>query len=189
MTEFLSVRDNRFPYAVIFAGFGGQGVLLIGNLLAYAAMAEGKWVSYLPLYGVEMRGGTADCTIVISDQSVGSPVVEKADAVIIMNAASLPKYEKRLKAHGLLMVNGSLIDPRAVTRQDVHLHAIPFNDIANEIGNAKLANMVALGAFVKKVSLVRMESVIESFEKVLDKRHHPLIPANVNGLRKGAAVV
>jgi 2-oxoglutarate ferredoxin oxidoreductase subunit gamma len=178
-----------FSYALIIAGFGGQGVLMIGNLLAYATMGEGRNVSYLPIYGVEMRGGTADCTVVMSSQEIGSPLVKRADAVIVMNPDSLPKYEKRVRKDGLLFINASLIKPEETSRQDVTLLPVPFNDIALETGNARLANMVALGAFTEKTRLVQMASLLNAFESVLDKRYHSLIPANIKALEQGAEFI
>jgi 2-oxoglutarate ferredoxin oxidoreductase subunit gamma len=180
---------NGFYNTLIIAGFGGQGVLVIGNLLAYAAMKEGRHVSFLPFYGVEMRGGTADCTIVISSQQIGSPVVDRAHSVIAMNQASLSKFEPRVQPQGLLLINSSLINPKEATREDVRLLPVPANDIARENGNPKLANMVALGAFVEKTKLVRMNSLFESFEKILDQRYHPLIPSNIKAIQEGAAFV
>ncbi len=180
---------HGFSYTLMIAGFGGQGVLIIGNLLAYAAMKEGRNVSYLPIYGVEMRGGTADCTVVMSSREIGSPLVERADAVIVMNPNSLPKYEKRVRKDGLLFINASLIKPEEASRQDVTLLPIPFNDIALETGNAKLANMVAIGAFTEKTRLVQMASLSNAFENVLDKRYHSLIPANMKALEKGAEFI
>jgi 2-oxoglutarate ferredoxin oxidoreductase subunit gamma len=180
---------HTFSYALIIAGFGGQGVLMIGNLLAYATMEEGRNVSYLPIYGVEMRGGTADCTVVMSSQEIGSPLVERADAVIVMNPDSLPKYEKRVRKDGLLFINASLIKPEETSRQGVTLLPVPFNDIALETGNARLANMVALGAFTEKTRLVQMASLFNAFENVLDKRYHSLIPANIKALEKGAEFI
>jgi len=182
------MKDQCYD-TVIIAGFGGQGVLVIGNLLAYAAMNEGKHVSFLPFYGVEMRGGTADCTIVISSQEIGSPVVDRAHSVIAMNQSSLVKYEQRLQGQGLLLINSSLIDPKEASRQDIRLLPVPANDLAKESGNPKLANMVALGAFIEKTNLVQMTSLFESFEKVLDQRYHPLIPSNIKAIQKGAAFV
>jgi len=178
-----------FYNTLIIAGFGGQGVLVIGNLLAYAAMKEGRHVSFLPFYGVEMRGGTADCTIVISSREIGSPVVDRAHSIIAMNQASLLKFERQLEAHGLLLINSSLIDPKEATRKDVHVLSVPANDIAKENGNPKLANMVALGAFIEKTKLVQTTSLFDSFEKILDQRYHPLIPSNIKAIQKGAAFV
>jgi 2-oxoglutarate ferredoxin oxidoreductase subunit gamma len=180
---------SDFYNTLIIAGFGGQGVLVIGNLLAYAAMKEGRHVSFLPFYGVEMRGGTADCTIVISSREIGSPVVDRAHSIIAMNQASLLKFERQLEAHGLLLINSSLIDPKEATRKDVHILSVPANDIAKENGNPKLANMVALGAFIEKTKLVQTTSLFDSFEKILDQRYHPLIPSNIKAIQKGAAFV
>ena len=183
------MNTNHFYYDVIIAGFGGQGVLVIGNLLAYAAMKESKHVTYLPVYGVEMRGGTANCTIVISSHEIGSPIVGCPHAAIVMNLPSLIKYEPQILPKGLLMINTSLIDLKESYRKDVEVLPIPFNEIAIENGNPKLANMVALGALVEKTHLVRISSLIESFEKVLDERYHSLIPANIKAIEKGAQYV
>ncbi|MCX8117666.1 MAG: 2-oxoacid:acceptor oxidoreductase family protein [Desulfobacterota bacterium] len=178
-----------FYYDVIVAGFGGQGVLAIGNLIAYAAMREGRHVTYLPTYGVEMRGGTANCTVVISSREIGSPIVQRPHAVISMNLPSLLKYGLRVLPNGLLMVNSSLVDLKEVTRTDVDLLAVPVNDIANQNGFTKMANMIALGAFLAKTGLVKMSSVFESLEKVFDERYHSLIPANIKAIQIGAEYV
>jgi len=181
--------NDWYYHDVIMSGFGGQGVLVIGNLLAYAAMKEGKQVTYLPTYGVEMRGGTASCTIVISSKGIGSPIVERPHSAIVMNLPSLVKYEPRLLPKGLLMFNSSLIDSRETTRQDIELLPVPVNEIAIGNGSPKLANMIALGAFNEKLKLVQMISLYESFEKVLDERYHPLIPSNIKAIQIGAEYV
>jgi 2-oxoglutarate ferredoxin oxidoreductase subunit gamma len=183
------MNNNRFYYDVIVAGFGGQGVLAIGNLLAYAAMKEGRQVTFLPTYGVEMRGGTANCTVVISSREIGSPIVQRPHAAISMNLPSLLKYGPRVLPKGLLMVNSSLIDLKEVSRNDVELLAIPVNDIAIQNGNPKLANMIALGAFAEKTKWVGMPSLFESLEKVFDERHHGLIPSNIKAIQIGAEYV
>ena len=183
------MNNNRFYYDVIIAGFGGQGVLAIGNLLAYAAMKEGRHVTFLPTYGVEMRGGTANCTVVISSREIGSPIVQRPHAAISMNLPSLLKYGPRVLPKGLLMVNSSLIDLKEVSRNDVELLAIPVNDIAIQTGNPKLANMIALGAFAEKTKWVGMPSLFESLEKVFDERHHGLIPSNIKAIQIGAEYV
>lgn len=180
------MADDRFYYDVIISGFGGQGIMIIGNLLAYAAMKEGRYVTYLPIYGVEMRGGTANCTVVISSKEIGSPVVERPHAAIVMNLPSLIKYEPRVLPKGLLLINSSLIDLKETSRKDIEILPIPVNDIAIDNGNPKLANMVALGAFIEKTKLVRMASLLESFEKVLDERYHHLIPSNIKAIEVGA---
>ena len=183
------MSNDRFYYDVIVAGFGGQGVLAIGNLLAYAAMKEGRHVTFLPTYGVEMRGGTANCTVVISSRGIGSPIVQRPHAAISMNLPSLLKYGPRVLPKGLLMVNSSLIDLKEVSRNDVELLAIPVNDIAIQNGNPKLANMIALGAFTEKTKWIGMPSLFESLEKVFDERHHGLIPSNIKAIQIGAEYV
>jgi 2-oxoglutarate ferredoxin oxidoreductase subunit gamma len=180
---------KHFYYNIIVAGFGGQGVMVIGNLLAYAAMLEGKHVTYLPVYGVEMRGGTANCTVVISSQQIGSPVVGRPKAAIVMNLPSLTKYESLILPNGLLFLNSSLIEPKETFRKDIEIFSIPVNEIAIDHGIPKLANMVALGAFNEKAKLVQMSSLFESLEKVLDERYHDLIPSNVEAIQLGAEFV
>ena len=183
------MSDERFYHDVIIAGFGGQGVMVIGNLLAYAAMNEGRHVTYLPTYGVEMRGGTANCTVVISSREIGSPVVGKPFSCIVMNLPSLVKYENLIVPGGLLLINSSLIDPGETSRKDIEILPIPANEIAISNGNPRLANMVALGAFAEKMPVVRMASLSASFEKILDERYHHLIPANIKAMEIGAEFV
>ena len=183
------MSNDRFYYDVIIAGFGGQGIMMIGNLLANAAMKEGYHVTYLPVYGVEMRGGTANCTVVISSHQIGSPVVGRPHASIVMNLPSLMKYEPLVLPKGLLIINSSLIESREASRKDIEILPVPVNEIAIENGNPKLANMVALGAFVEKTKLLRMSSLFESFEKVLDERYYPLIPSNIKAIQIGAEFV
>lgn len=173
---------------IIMAGFGGQGVLLMGQLIAYAGMIEEKNVSWLPSYGPEMRGGTANCCVIVSDEPVGSPVVTEADAVIVMNKPSLDKYEKDLKPGGSLFINSSLIDKKA-TRTDIDVHYIPVNDIAAELGNARVANIVMLGAYVASSSAVSKKSVIDAVEYVLGKSKSHLIPVNEKAFDEGAKKV
>jgi 2-oxoglutarate ferredoxin oxidoreductase subunit gamma len=143
---------------VIIAGFGGQGVLLIGKMLAYAGMADGKEVSWLPSYGPEMRGGTCNCTVVISDKPVGSPVVERPRSAIAMNIQSLEKFEPMIKPGGLLVINSSLIN-RGSSRADLLVILVPANEIANELGNPRGANMVALGAYLGATRAVSLDAV------------------------------
>jgi len=181
--------SKPFYYDLVISGFGGQGVLVIGNLLAHAAMREGRHVTFLPIYGVEMRGGTANCTVVVSSREIGSPVVERPHAAIVMNLPSLAKYQLQVLSQGLILYNSSLIDPKEASRQDIELLPIPVNEIAIENGNPKLANMVALGAFVEKTNLIQITSLFDSLEKVLDERYHPLIPYNIKAIEKGAQFV
>jgi 2-oxoglutarate ferredoxin oxidoreductase subunit gamma len=132
---------------VIMAGFGGQGVMSIGKMLTYAGMTESKEVSWLPSYGPEMRGGTANCHVIVSDNEVASPVVNDATAALILNKPSLHKFEKCVQKNGFLIINSSLIDVKS-SRDDVHSYYIPANDIAMELGNVRIANMVMLGAYI-----------------------------------------
>ena len=170
---------------VIIAGFGGQGILLIGNILASAAMKEGKHVTYLPSYGVEMRGGTANCTVVISTKEIGSPIIGKSLSAIIMNSPSLMKFENHLRPGGLLLLNSSLVNPQNVSRKEVELIPIPINEIASQLGNAKLANMVALGAYVEKTRVIKETLIPDALINVLDERHHDMIPSNLEAVKKG----
>ncbi|MDL2218179.1 2-oxoacid:acceptor oxidoreductase family protein [Christensenellaceae bacterium OttesenSCG-928-M15] len=172
----------------LFAGFGGQGVLLMGQLLAYAGMLEGKNVSWLPAYGPEMRGGTANCSVNISDEPIGSPVVSKATTVVAMNRPSLDKFEPSVQKDGFLFINSSIIDRKA-ERDDIEVYYVPCNDIAEELGNGKVANMVMLGAYIAKTKCVDIENVIEALRYKLGEKKEHLIPVNREALLKGAAVV
>ncbi|MBI5575677.1 MAG: 2-oxoacid:acceptor oxidoreductase family protein [Deltaproteobacteria bacterium] len=168
------------------AGFGGQGILMIGNLLSIAAMGEGRHVTYFPAYGVEMRGGTANCTVVISDEEIGSPVVGEPRACVIMNGPSLEKYLPSIRKGGDLVINSSLVDPAKAGRADIRLLSIPANDIAREaVGSQQLASMVALGAYVTRTGVVRLQSLFDCLPKVISKKYEKFIPLNVNALKEG----
>ncbi len=171
---------------IIIAGFGGQGVLVMGQLLAHAGMLEKKKVTWYPSYGPEQRGGTCNCSVVISDKEIGSPIVVEPDAAIIMNRPSLDRFEPLIKRGGLLVYNSTLID-RDVERTDLRVIAVPANEIADELGSARTANMVTLGAFLEAANVVRVESIIESLSHVLSERHRGLIPLNVQALERGRA--
>lgn len=172
----------------IFAGFGGQGVLLMGQLLAYAGMLENKEVSWLPSYGPEMRGGTANCSVVISDEPVASPVVTKASAVVAMNRPSLDKFEDAVLPGGILFINSSIIDKKP-TRTDINVYYVPCNEIAEELGNNRVANMVMLGAYIEKTKCVDFESVLDALLHKLGERKAHLIPLNRDALNRGADTV
>ncbi len=171
---------------VILAGFGGQGVLLAGQVLAYAGFLENKNVSWLPSYGPEMRGGTANCMVIVSDEDVGSPVIVEADAVIVMNRPSLDKYEKYLKKDGLLIVNSTLIEEKA-QRDDIKVLYVPANELAEQAGSIKAANMVALGAYIRQSAVLPKESVLDALERILGKKKAKLIPLNEKAMDLGAA--
>lgn len=174
---------------IICAGFGGQGVMSMGQLITYAGMIEGKQVSWLPSYGPEMRGGTANCNVTVSDTPIGSPIIaHNATAAIVMNLPSLDKFEADLEAGGRCLINSSLIEKKA-SRDDVKAFYIPANEIANEIGNNKVANMVMLGAYLELSKAVKVESIIEALRKVFGPSKSHLIPLNEEALKKGAEVV
>jgi 2-oxoglutarate ferredoxin oxidoreductase subunit gamma len=169
---------------VIMAGFGGQGVVLIGTLLAYAGMKQGKHTTFFPSYGAEMRGGTANCSVIVSDDEVASPVVGQPDCVIAMNVASLDKFEPAIKPGGTLFVNSSLVERRA-TRQDISEIRIPANEIAEQTGSARAANMVMLGGLIKKTRAVTLDSAVDSLCNVLSERAMALLDVNKKALAKG----
>jgi 2-oxoglutarate ferredoxin oxidoreductase subunit gamma len=174
---------------IIMAGFGGQGILMIGNLLALAAMEEGKNVTYFPAYGVEMRGGTANCTVVVSDEEIGSPVVGRPGSLVIMNGPSLEKFLPMLAPGGDLVINSSLVDGKLVNREDVRLLAVPADDIARvRIGSRQMASMIALGAYVALSGVVRLDTLNDCLPKVISKKYEKFIPLNVNALKEGAAL-
>lgn len=171
---------------VVIAGFGGQGVLFAGQLLAYAAMDEGLQVTWIPSYGPEMRGGTANCTVVISDEEIGSPTVSQPAAVIAMNLPSLDKYEEMVKAGGLLVVNESMID-RSINRKEIHVVLVPANKIAEELGDKRMTNMVLLGALLANKNILPVEAVEKALKEHLPERHQHLLPRNKEAIQRGAA--
>ncbi|HCS75145.1 MAG TPA: 2-oxoacid:ferredoxin oxidoreductase subunit gamma [Clostridiales bacterium] len=174
---------------IIIAGFGGQGVMSMGQQLTYAGMLEGRNVSWLPSYGPEMRGGTANCNVIISDEQVGSPIVTHASAVIALNSPSLDKFEDAVVPGGLLFINSSLIE-RKSTRDDIQVFYIPANEIAEELGNKRVANSVMLGAYLAKAGGgVSPESIIEALKNVLGPSKQNLIPINEKALERGAELV
>jgi len=174
-------------YDVFMAGFGGQGILLIGNLLSYAAIAEGKNVSYFPAYGVEKRGGAATCTVVLSDGEVGSPVVGNPAAALILNQLSMDKYFQKVRPGGFCLVNTSLVEPGACDRTDLDLLRMPVNEMAIEAGDARLGNMITIGAYAQRTGAVSLESLKESLRVVLPERNHAFIPMNIKAIDRGAA--
>ena len=156
-------------HEIIMAGFGGQGVMLMGQLLTYAGMIENKKVSWIPSYGPEMRGGTANCSVIVSDEPVGAPIVTEPNMVVAMNLPSLDKFESQLVPGGTLIINSSLIK-REAKRTDIKVYYVNANDIASELGNAKVANMVTLGAVVAASGAVSSDSLAKAFAKVFAKK-------------------
>ncbi len=170
---------------ILIAGFGGQGVLFAGQVLAYSAMDAGKEVTWIPSYGPEMRGGTANCTVIISDEEIGSPLVRNPSAVIAMNLPSLDKYEPLVKEGGVLVVNASLVN-REATRRDIKSVAIAANDLAEQLGDRRLVNMVLLGGLLGNMPVLSLEQIEEAIRSRTPARHQKLVPLNIQALRQGA---
>lgn len=171
--------------AVYIAGHGGQGTLSTGQLLANACLKEGKFVAYLPFYGVEKRGGVSNCGVTISDQRISSPFVTEPTVLIAMNSISLERYESAVVPGGLVITNSSLVET-AVARNDVRAVSIPANEEAEQMGDPMVANNIILGALLELTGVVSIQTVTESLKEVLPERHHGKIPANVRALERGA---
>ena len=167
----------------IFAGFGGQGVLSMGLNLAQAALLEEKNVTYLPSYGAEVRGGTANCTVAVSDEEIASPVASSPDFIVAMNQPSMVRFQNQIQSGGVLFINSSLIETE-ISRGDVDIVKVPANSIAEQLGSPRSANMVMLGAFTKKSNIVSISSVIEGLKSALKKKQK-LIAINTKALMAG----
>ncbi len=173
---------------VQIAGFGGQGVMSMGQMLCYGGMLEGREVSYLPSYGPEMRGGAAYCMVIVSDDPVGAPVFASPDCLMAMNLPSLDKFERNVAPGGRLFINSSLISRKA-ERSDIDVHYIPANDIALELGNSRVAGMVMLGAYLKLSGVVGHDGIHGALKKVLGERKASLIDVNLQALKRGSELV
>jgi len=169
---------------LIIAGFGGQGILSAGKLLAYAGMIEGKYVSWLPSYGPEMRGGTANCSVVISDEPVGSPILDSANVLIVMNGPSLEKFEKTVAKDGLIISDNSLVEAKP-KRTDVDFVGLPATQIASDMGNLTYANIIILGKLLAKTGIISKESFEAALKKVLPQKKHHMIPEEMKALSIG----
>ena len=168
----------------LFAGFGGQGILFSGKFLAYKGLSEDKQVSWLPSYGPEMRGGTASCSVIISDTPVGSPIVSKPDVLVAMNLPSLDKYEDSVVSGGTIFVDSTLIE-REVKRTDVTVHYIPATRLANENGMPTLANMIIVGKILGAMDEFKQESIDKALSKVISARHANMLDFNLKALNLG----
>jgi 2-oxoglutarate ferredoxin oxidoreductase subunit gamma len=169
---------------IIIAGFGGQGIILAGKILAYAGMIEGKNVSHFPSYGAEMRGGTANCSVVVSDRQVASPLISKPTSLIAMNRPSLEKYEDSVVPGGKVFVNESLI-PVKVKRSDIEVHYIPANNLAEEAGSGKASNMAIMGAFIAATGVVKPDTFKKSIPQVVSARNVKLTEVNLKAFDLG----
>ncbi len=173
---------------IIISGFGGQGVLSMGKILAYSGLMEGKEVSWMPAYGPEQRGGTANVTVIISDDRISSPILSQYDIAIILNQPSLEKFESRIKPGGILIYDGyGIIKPP--TRKDIAVYRIDAMDAANEMNNAKAFNMIVLGGLLKVSPMVSLGSVTKGLKKTLPERHHHLIPMNEQAIQEGMKII
>jgi 2-oxoglutarate ferredoxin oxidoreductase subunit gamma len=171
-------------HEIIFAGFGGQGVLSMGQIIAYAAMLEGKEVSWMPSYGPEMRGGTANCIVIVSDGRISSPIVTKFDSAVTLNQPSLDKFENAVKPGGFLIYEKStIINPP--TRKDIEIFSISAIEEAQTLGKKQVANMVLLGAFLQKRSIIKPDYLLKALRKALPERHHHTLPMNEKALEIG----
>jgi 2-oxoglutarate ferredoxin oxidoreductase subunit gamma len=170
---------------IIISGFGGQGALFSGQLMAYTALENDLNVTWFPSYGPEMRGGTAHCTVIISDQEIGSPVVKNPSGAIVMNIPSLDKYETLVKSGGTLVVNTSLVD-RNPSREDIDIILVPANEIAEELGELRLANLVLLGALVEQQSILSIQQIGEALKHHIPAHRSNLLEANLEALARGA---
>ena len=169
---------------IIIAGFGGQGVLSMGKILAYSGIMQDQEVSWMPSYGPEMRGGTANVTVILSDERISSPILRAYDTAIILNQQSMDKFEETVKPGGTL-----LYDPNGIshhpTRTDINIFRVEGAKKASEMGNTKIFNMIVLGAYLKIKPLVKMENVVKGLKKSLPERHHKLIPLNEDAINRG----
>jgi len=173
---------------IIIAGFGGQGVLSMGKILAYSGLIEDKEVSWMPAYGPEQRGGTANVTVIISDEKVSSPILSKYDTAIILNQPSLEKFEDKVKPGGILIYDGyGILTPP--TRKDIEIYRIDAMDAASGLNMAKAFNMIVLGGFLKVKPIVSLPNVLKGLEQTLPERHHHLIPMNEKAIKKGMSII
>jgi 2-oxoglutarate ferredoxin oxidoreductase subunit gamma len=174
-------------HEIIISGFGGQGALFAGQLLAYAALAEGRHVTWIPSYGPEMRGGTANCTVIVSDEEIGSPLVRRPTAAIVLNPPSFDRYEPLIQKEGVLLINASLISTVS-KRTDIRAIAIQANEVAAEIGAAQMANVVLVGALVAATGVVKLETLDQILEEHISARHLDKLELNKQALWRGEAI-
>ncbi len=172
---------------ILITGAGGQGIMLLGKVLATAAMDENKFITWLPAYGPEVRGGAAHCTVIISGAEIGSPCVDKADTLMIMNQLSFAKFKNRIKDKGLLILNSSLVENNV--NQGLEVIRRPFTDIAIDLGNVKVANMVALGVYLAKRKIISLKSALRAMEEIAPPGKKELLEINQQALLKGASLV
>ena len=175
-------------YEIIIAGFGGQGVLSMGKILAYSGLMEDKEVTWMPSYGPEQRGGTANVTVILNDERISSPILNEYDIAVILNQPSMDKFQSKVKKGGILIYYGyGILKP--VTRTDINVYRIDAMDTATELNMQKTFNMIVLGGLLKVVPMVKLESVLLGLKKTLPERHHTLSPANEAAIKKGMELI
>ena len=173
---------------IIIIGFGGQGVLSMGKILAYSGLMDDKEVTWMPAYGPEQRGGTANVTVIVSDEKISSPILSKFDIAIVLNQPSLEKFEPKLKSGGILIYDGyGIINPP--TRKDITVYRIDAMDKAAEMKNAKVFNMIVLGGLLKVAPVVSTNGVEKALYKTLPERHHAMIPLNMQAIEEGGKII
>lgn len=175
-------------HEIVFAGFGGQGVLAGGVILAQAAMLEGQHVSWMPSYGAEQRGGTANCTVKLGEEEIGSPFFESPDILVAMNEPSLDKFKDLIRADGLIIANSSLI-PEDKLKNDPRIVAVPVTDAAREVGDIRAANVVMLGALLSKVPMVSDQALLDGIKEYFGKKGEKVFLLNTEAYKKGAQLV
>ena len=170
---------------VMMAGFGGQGILMIGDLLALTAMLDGRHVTWMPAYGVEMRGGTANCTVVISDKRIGSPITGRPHSLVAMNKPSLDKYAPNVRAGGVVIANASFMKPEDLTRADLDAVFVPALEMALELGDQRMSSMIALGAYIARTGVVTLDAAVAALDSTLPEKRKGLLPLNIKALEAG----
>ncbi len=181
-------EKKKMKQEIIIAGFGGQGVLSMGKILAYSGLMEGKEVSWMPSYGPEQRGGTANVTVILSDESISSPILNEYDIAIILNQPSMSKFESKVKKDGIIIYDDYGIH-KPIERTDIHAYRINAMDTATELNMSKTFNMIVLGGLIKIVPMVSLESVMMGLKKTLPERHYKLLPLNEEAIRKGMGII
>ncbi len=188
MNVFLKIKITVMTEEIIIAGFGGQGVLSMGKILAYSGIMEDKEVTWFPSYGPEMRGGTANVTVIVSDTRISSPILQKYDTAIILNQQSMDKFESAVKPGGTL-----LYDPNGIShppqREDINIYKVEGTTTAVEMGNPKVFNMIVFGSYLKVKPILTLDNVEKGLEKSLPERYHKLIPLNIQAIKKGQEIV
>lgn len=178
--------SSKYYFDFVFSGFGGQGILIAGNLLCFSAILENKEVTFFPSYGVEMRGGAANCYVVLSDSQIGSPIPSHPMGSIIMSTPALIKFLPIIKENGLVLINSDIVSSEEINRDDLDIRLIPANKLSiDAIGNERLANMVMLGYLVSATKCVKIESLIKSIKEVVSEKHKKLIPMNEKAILAG----